>query len=51
MEAFLNAVKLGIKEKQLPIDASVFYSTLMLVYKKDNVILDLKNSSYKKIGK
>jgi hypothetical protein len=51
MEAFLNSLKVGIKDKSLPIDASVFYSNYMLLYKRKDVILEFKNSSFKKLGK
>jgi hypothetical protein len=51
MEAFLNSLKVGIKDKSLPIDASVFYSNYMLLYKREDVILEFKNSSFKKLGK
>lgn len=50
-EAFFNSIKLAIKEKMTPMDSSVFYSNYMLLYKNEDVTLDLKHSSYKKIGK
>ena len=50
-EAFFNSIKLAIKEKMTPMDSSVLYSNFMLLYKNDEVTLDLKHSSYKKIGK
>jgi translation initiation factor 2D len=51
MEAFLNALKIGVSSKDLPLDGSKFYQNHMLLCKRDNVMLDLKNSSHKKIGK
>ncbi|CAD8149990.1 unnamed protein product [Paramecium pentaurelia] len=50
-ESFLNACKIGINDKQLPIEGQVFYEKFMLAFKKPGIELDLKNSSYQKIGK
>ncbi|CAD8055064.1 unnamed protein product [Paramecium sonneborni] len=50
-ESFLNACKIGINDKQLPIEGQVFYEKYMLAFKKPGIELDLKNSSYQKIGK
>lgn len=50
-QAFLNALKISINDKQLPIDPSLFYSNHMIPCKPENITLDFKNSSYKKIGK
>jgi len=50
-ESFLNAVILSIDDKSMPLDPSVLYSNHMVLCKPDNVTLDIKNSSYKKIGK
>ena len=50
-EAFLNTLSVGIKDIQFPIDSSLFYSNYMLHYKNQDITLDLKNSSHKKIGK
>lgn len=51
MEAFLNAVYISDALKELPIDGSNFYQNHMLLCKRENVQLDMKNSSFKKIGK
>ena len=48
-EAFMNAIRMSITEKDLPMDASVFYASHMLLCKKENIMIDLKNSSYKKV--
>ena len=50
-EAFLNALKIGIEDKLFPMDSSVFYSNYILQYKREGIIINLKSSSYKKIGK
>ena len=50
-EAFMNALKVSISDKDLPIDSSAFYSSHMLQCKREGVMIDLKCSSYKKIGK
>jgi translation initiation factor 2D len=50
-EAFMNALKMSVTDKDLPLDSSVFYQNHMLLAKNSNVNIDLKNSSYKKIGK
>ena len=50
-EAFLNALKLSVTDKDLPLDSSVFYQNHLLLAKNPNVSIDLKNSTYKKIGK
>eukprot|EP01016_Furgasonia_blochmanni_P000252 TRINITY_DN1001_c0_g1_i1.p1 TRINITY_DN1001_c0_g1~~TRINITY_DN1001_c0_g1_i1.p1 ORF type:complete len:729 (-),score=327.94 TRINITY_DN1001_c0_g1_i1:179-2275(-) len=51
MEAFFTALKISVKDKDLPMDASVFQNDHLLLCKPENVILDMKNSSYKKLGK
>jgi hypothetical protein len=51
MEAFLNAVYISDAQKELPIDGSNFYQNHMLLCKRENVQLDMKNSTFKKIGK
>ena len=50
-EAFMNAIRMSITEKDLPMDSSVFYASHMLLCKKENILIDLKNSSYKKVAK
>ena len=50
-ESFMNALKVSLSDKDLPIDASVFYSSHMLQCKKEGIMIDLKFSTYKKIGK
>ncbi len=50
-EAFMNAIKVGIKDKNLPIETQTFYTNYMCLYKKGNIELDFKNSSFGKIGK
>lgn len=49
-EAFMNAIKVGIEDKQLPLDGQQILEKMNL-FKKSNIELDLKNSSYGKIGK
>mmetsp|Transcript_13363 Transcript_13363/g.1958 ORF Transcript_13363/g.1958 Transcript_13363/m.1958 type:complete len:127 (-) Transcript_13363:111-491(-) len=50
-EAFLNCLKISVTDKILPLDPSILYSTHMLTCKNEAVTVDIKNSSYKKIGK
>jgi len=46
----MNAIKMIVTDKELPIDPSVLFS-YMVQCKRESVQLDVKNSSYKKIGK
>ena len=50
-EAFLTALKVSVKDKELPIESSAFFNNHVLACKREGIILDIKNSSYKKVGK
>lgn len=50
MEGLLNALTLEVKDKDLPMDPSVLYS-LLLTCKNPHVSIDIKQSSFKKVGK
>ena len=50
MEALLNALTMEVKDKDLPMDPSVLFS-LLLTCKNPNVQIDVKQSSFKKVGK
>lgn len=51
MEAFLNAVNLKIDDNDLPIENANFWNNFMLPCKGPEADLEIKNSSYKKLGK
>jgi len=51
VDAFMTALKISVNDKDLPLDAGQFYSDHMLPCKRENVFLDIKNSSHKKLGK
>lgn len=51
MEAFLTALKISINDRDLPIDSSAFYSNHMMRCARENISLDFKNSSWKKLAK
>jgi len=51
MEAFLTALKISLDDKDLPCEAGEFYSNHLLPCKKEGIFIDLKNTSYKKMGK
>jgi len=51
MEAFLTALKINLDEKDLPMDGGEFYTNNLLPCKRDGVYIDIKNTSYKKLGK
>lgn len=52
MEAFLNSVKISLQEKDLPIECGKFWTNHIIKCKtEDDDDLDLKLSSFKKIGK
>jgi len=51
MEAFLTALKISVDDKDLPLDGGDFYSNHLLACKKEGIFIDLKNTSYKKMGK
>ncbi len=42
IEAFLNALKLSITDKMLPLDPSVLYSQHMQCCKRENVNIDIR---------
>ena len=50
-ESFLNAIKLSKVEGELPIDSGRFYMDYMLLARPEGVKLEIKDSSYKKLGK
>jgi translation initiation factor 2D len=50
-ESFLNCLKISVNDKQMPMDSSQFYSNHMLKCKRENIEIDLKNSTFKKISK
>ena len=50
-ETFLQALKTSLQSEELPITGSVLYSLHMLPNRPKGSKLDLKNSSYKKLGK
>lgn len=50
-ECFLNAIKLSRVESELPIDSGRFYMDFMLLARPEGVKLEVKDSSYKKLGK
>lgn len=51
MEAFLNAIKISVDDKELPINTSVFWEEHILACANPDYVLDLKKSSFKKKGK
>lgn len=51
MEAFLTSLKISVNDKDLPIDAGEYYSNHLLPCKREGIFIDVKKSSYKKIGK
>ena len=51
MEAFLTALKISLDDKDLPIDGQEFFSKHMNPCRREGVNLDLKNTSYQKMGK
>jgi len=48
---FMSAIKTKVKDKDLPILVSTFYSSHMLACKPSDVTVDIKKSSYKKLSK
>lgn len=36
-EAFMNALKVGINDKNLPIEGQAFYEKYMVLFKKENI--------------
>lgn len=50
-EAFLNALKLNKLDAQLPIDSGRLYSEFMVFARPEGVTLNIKDSTYKKLGK
>lgn len=51
MEAFLNSIILTINDNDLPIEASKLWSEHIYPCRNPDHELDLKESSYKKLGK
>lgn len=49
LKAFLQAVK-GLKEKELPVETSLFYAQYMRPARPKGSILDIKKSSHKKLA-
>jgi hypothetical protein len=50
-EAFLNDLKLSKVEGELPINSGRFYIDYMLFAKSEGVKLEIKDTTYKKLGK
>jgi hypothetical protein len=50
-EAFLNVLKLSKVEAELPIDSGRFFSDYMVLARPEGVKLDIKESTFKKLGK
>jgi hypothetical protein len=50
-EAFLNVLKLTKVEAELPIDSGRFFSDYMLLARPEGVKLEIKDTTYKKLGK
>ena len=51
MEAFLNAVHLKLWDNNLPIENANFWNNYIIPCQSHNIELDIKKSSYKKLGK
>lgn len=51
MEAFLTALKISVDDSDLPLAAADLYSKHMVPCKREGISIDLKNSSYQKMGK
>lgn len=51
MEAFLNAVILKLTDDNLPIENANFWNNYLIPCKNPDVVLDIKKSSHKKLGK
>lgn len=51
VQRFIKLLKVGVNDKDLPMDANIFQTQFLMSFKKQNVELDIKNSSYGKIGK
>jgi len=51
MEAFLTALKVSLDESDLPIDGQEFFSKHMNPCRREGINLDLKNTTYQKMGK
>lgn len=51
MEAFLNSIHLMIDDSILPIENSDFWNNYIIPCKNPNDNLDIKLSTYKKLGK
>jgi translation initiation factor 2D len=50
-EAFFNVLKLTKIEGELPIDSGRFFSDYMVLARPEGVKLEIKDSTYKKLGK
>jgi len=50
-ESFLSCLKLSIKREDLPVEAGFFYASHIIPCRPVNIALDIKKSSYKKVGK
>lgn len=51
MNAFLNGVILILKDKDMPMENSKFWNEIVVPGMDPNEPFDLKNTSYKKMGK
>jgi len=50
-ESFFNALKLSLKDKDFPMEAGTIWSGHMILCKPPGKNIELKHSSYKKLGK
>ncbi|CAN0207095.1 unnamed protein product, partial [Ectocarpus fasciculatus] len=48
--AFLNGLKKGLKDAQLPMLVSTFYSSVLLPSRPPGTSIDVKKTSYRKIS-
>ena len=51
MEAFLTALRISVKDKDLPIEAGEFLNNHVLACKREGVFIEMKGTTYKKVGK
>lgn len=50
-EVFMNTLKISKVEAELPIDSGRFFMDYMLLARPPGVKLEIKDTSYKKLGK
>lgn len=51
LESFLNGVVLGLNDSELPMENAKFWNEIISPFVPEGVNLDLKETSYKKLGK